>query len=366
MNTKKRYDNSIFKAAIDENGFLVDTPVVARIGVQVYYDASGNEIREFRPSDEVFKESSLASFQGKPITLDHVTVNSDNAKDVVVGSISGKAEKMGNAVVAPIVIYDKGAIEEAMSGNAKELSVGYEAFIDMTPGWGDPLTGEYILKSDANHDAPDGYEEFDAIQRDIKVNHLAMVFRGRAGIAKLNLDGEQERPYTDTVKLTNEESNMTVKIKIDSAEVEVSKDVADHIGKLQAKAEQAGAKVDGLQAECDALKAKVDSIPDQIEAALKEAKEKADALGAVISFASGIGIKCDGLAEKEIKLAVIDEVLGIDAKEKSDAYINQSYEIARDSDKMAAQRIKVHGDKSDDKNDVADSGIPDPQARFRK
>ena len=35
--SKIRYDSAKFKATIDENGFLVDTPVVAHLAVQVYY-----------------------------------------------------------------------------------------------------------------------------------------------------------------------------------------------------------------------------------------------------------------------------------------------------------------------------------------
>lgn len=371
MKAKQRFDYLLFKAKKDENGFLVDVPVVARVGLQEYTLADGTIQREFRPESEVFDFVSLASYRGKPVTLGHVTVTPDNAKDVVVGNCSGEAfaDRSEGKVMCPITIMDSGAIAAAESGEARELSVGYTVIEIHKEGWGSNVSGQYILKEDMEPDItiPDDWVEFDVLQTKIRVNHVALVSKGRAGIARLNLDGSEEIKYDEHVQLTNEESNMTVKIKIDSAEVEVSKDVADHIGKLQTAAEQAGAKVDGLQAERDALKAKVDGIPAQIEAALAEAKEKADELGAVIALASGMGIKCDGLDEKAIKLAVIDEVLGIDAKEKSDAYINQSYEIARDSDKMAAQRIKVHGDKADGaQGDKADDAIPDPQARFRK
>lgn len=375
MTTKQRYDSVQLKARFDSNGFMHDEPIIARIGIQEYMRADGTMQREFRPANEVFKAEAMELFRGMPIVEGHQEVSTSNARKIVVGSLSGAGRRDGIGLKCPIVIHDKESIESAKRGDAAELSVGYKTNDIHREGWGNVNTGEYVFKDDAEGmeaQFPNGtvmtdeWEEFDVLQTNIVPNHVAKVKHGRAGIARLNLDGSEEIKYDEHVQLNNEESNMTVKIKIDSAEVEVTKDVADHIGKLQTAAEQAGAKVDGLQAERDALKAKVDGIPAQIEAALAEAKEKADALGAVIALASGMGIKCDGLDEKAIKLAVIDEVLGIDAKEKSDAYINQSYEIARDSDKMAAQRIKVHGDKSDDKNDGADSGIPDPQARFRK
>lgn len=357
--SKIRYDSAKFKATIDENGFLVDTPVVARLGVQVYYMEDGRTVREFRPAEEVFKDESLASYQGKPMTLDHVFVNSENAKEVVVGSVSGKAEPLGSSVVAPIVIYDNTAIQEAMAGNAKELSVGYSAILDETPGWGDPITGEYILKSDGNQlDAPEGWQEFDAIQRDIKVNHLAMVYRGRAGIAKLNMDGEQENPYTTDVDINKEDKQEMIKIKLDGAqEFEVAPEIASHIEALNAKADTA-------IAERDALKAKVDAIPSEIEAAVAKAKDDADALAALVAVAAEAGVKADGLDAKGIKVAYVKEVSGLDVAEKSDAYIDAAFDIAKESDKMAEVRKATTASY---KSDSADEPKKlDPRARLAK
>ena len=358
--SKIRYDSAKFKATIDENGFLVDTPVVARLGVQVYYMEGGRTVREFRPAEEVFKDESLASYQGKPMTLDHVFVNSDNAKEVVVGSVTGKAEPLGSSVVAPIVVYDNTAIQEAMAGNAKELSVGYSAILDETPGWGDPITGEYVLKSDGEQfEAPEGWQEFDAIQRDIKVNHLAMVYRGRAGIAKLNMDGEQENPYTTDVDINKEDKQeMTVKIKLDgSQEFEVAPEIASHIEALNAKADTA-------IAERDALKAKVDAMPAEIEAAVAKAKADADALAALVAVAAEAGVEADGLDAKGIKVAYVKEVSGLDVSEKSDAYIDAAFDIAKESDKMAEVR------KATTASDKSDSAVEpkklDPRARLAK
>ena len=357
--SKIRYDSAKFKATIDENGFLVDTPVVARLGVQVYYMKDGRTVREFRPADEVFKDESLASYQGKPMTLDHVFVNSENAKEVVVGSVTGKAEPLGSSVVAPIVVYDNTAIQEAMAGNAKELSVGYSAILDETPGWGDPITGEYVLKSDGDQfDAPEGWQEFDAIQRDIKVNHLAMVYRGRAGIAKLNMDGEQENPYTTDVDINKEDKQEMIKIKLDGAqEFEVAPEIASHIESLNAKADTA-------IAERDALKAKVDAMPAEIEAAVAKAKADADALAALVAVAAEAGVKADGLDAKGIKVAYVKEVSGLDVSEKSDAYIDAAFDIAKESDKMAeVRKATTASDKSDSANEPKKL---DPRARLAK
>lgn len=367
MTIKNRFDTATFKATIDENGFLVDTPVVARLGVQVYYMEDGSTVREFRPAEEVFKEESLASYQGKPMTLDHVFVNSDNAKDVVVGSVTGKAEALGSTVIAPIVVYSQEAIDEARSGNAKELSVGYSAVLDETPGWGDPATGNYILRTDNTQglDIPPDWQEFDAIQRDIKVNHLAMVFRGRAGIAKLNMDGQQENPYTNNVDSIKEDVKEMVKIKLDGAkEFEIAPEVASHIEAVKADSAKEKAKADAMEAERDALKAKVDAMPAEIEKAVAKAKADADALAALVAVAAEAGVKADGLDAKGIKVAYVKEVSGLDVSEKSDAYIDAAFDIAKESDKMAeVRKATVASDKSDGKDEVK---VLNPRARLAK
>lgn len=366
MKVKVRYDSASVKARFDENGFLVDTPVVARVGVQTYFKPDGSERREFRPASEVFKHESLASYQGKPITLGHVFVNVDNAKQVVVGSVSGSAARQDSNVVVPLTVYDKESIEKAKSGLAGELSVGYSTVDVETPGWGSNETGEYKLDGeyDSQDDIPSDWVRFDALQTNIIVNHVAMVYKGRAGVAKLNMDSQQENPYTDDVKSNIEEKDMTVKIKIDSAEVEVSKDVADHIAKLDSAVEAQKAKVDAVEAERDALKAKVDGIPAEIEKAVKAAKADAEALAALVTVATEAGVKADGLDAKGIKVAYVKEVSGLDVADKSDAYIDAAFDIAKDSDKMAEVRKAT---AASDKSDAAEAPKKlDPRARLAK
>lgn len=374
MTTKQRYDSVSIKARFDSNGFLHDEPIIARIGIQEYMRADGTMQREFRPASEVFKAEAMELFRGMPIVEGHQEVSTSNARKIVVGSLSGSGRRDGIALKCPIVIHDKESIESAKRGDAAELSVGYKTNDIHRSGWGNVNTGEYVFKDDAEgmkSNFPEGapttyeWEEFDVLQTNIVPNHVAKVRHGRAGIARLNLDGSEEIKYDEHVQLTNEESKMTVKIKIDSAEVEVSKDVADHIGSLQNKADKASAKVDSLQAECDALKAKVDSMPKEIEKAVEKAKEDAQKLASLVATAAEAGVKVDGLDEKGIKVAYVKEVSGLDVSEKSDAYIDAAFDIAKDSDKMAEVRIKTNSQDNGDskKND----GITlDPRARLSK
>lgn len=367
MKAKQRFDSVQVKAHFDDNGFLVDRPIVARIGLQEYQTPFGVR-REFRPASEVFKPDSLATFAGKPITVGHVTVTPDNADKVVVGSCAGAGIQNGIGVEVPLSIYSKRAIESAKKKDTAEISVGYTSVDIDKPGWGNNKTGEYIfdedMKEDWKPDSPD-WVKFDAVQTNIRVNHIALVFRGRAGIAKLNLDSEQDFPYSDEIPTNKGDEEMTVKIKLDGAvEFDIPKAVADHIETLKADAKAAKEKADGMEAERDALQTKVDGIPAQIDEAVKKAKSDAEEHAKLVADATEIGIKCDGLSAKEIKVAYIKEITGADASGKTDAYIETAFDIAKNSDKMAAQRQAVKGDSfGAEKNDSAELN---PNARFKK
>lgn len=377
MKKVQRFDVARVKARFDENGFLVDTPIVARIGAQTYQTPKGPRV-EFRPASEVFDSESLESFRGKPITLGHTMVNAKNAKNLVVGSCSGagKRDHDGVGVLAPVTVYDEHSIGQAKKKIAAELSVGYTSVDIDRKGWGNNATGEYYFDEDLpenfdelKQDSVSDWVRFDAVQTCIRVNHIALVFKGRAGIAKLNLDSEQEFPYSNHV---NNKEEKTMIIKLDGVEVEVSEQVGAHIAKLDTQIAAAAVTtqetIAALTAERDQLKVKVDGIPAQIEAAVEAAKADEKALAALVAIVGGAGIKTDGLDAKAMKIAYVKEVAKLDVSDKDDVYINASFDIAVKSDTMAQQRLDVAGRAPEDKNhSKADADeIPDPQARFRK
>lgn len=377
MKKVQRFDVARVKARFDENGFLVDTPIVARIGAQTYQTPKGPRV-EFRPASEVFDSESLESFRGKPITLGHTMVNAKNAKNLVVGSCSGagKRDHDGVGVLAPVTVYDEHSIGQAKKKIAAELSVGYTSVDIDRKGWGNNATGEYYFDEDLpenfdelKQDSVSDWVRFDAVQTCIRVNHIALVFKGRAGIAKLNLDSEQEFPYSNHV---NNKEEKTMIIKLDGVEVEVSEQVGAHIAKLDTQIAAAAVTtqetIAALTAERDQLQVKVDGIPAQIEAAVEAAKADEKALAALVAIVGGAGIKTDGLDAKAMKIAYVKEVAKLDVSDKDDVYINASFDIAVKSDAMAQQRLDVAGRAPEDKNhSKADADeIPDPQARFRK
>lgn len=164
----QRYDSVAIKATKTSEGFIRDAPIVGRTGILKYQNADGSIRYEYRPPDEAFNADSLASLQGKPITVGHkAMVSAANAAKVQpIGTVLTAGRQDGDTIRADIVIYD-------LPTNARELSCGYSLDLDETPGT-----------------APDG-QHYDAVQRNIRYNHVAVVPRGRAGIARLNMDGEQ-------------------------------------------------------------------------------------------------------------------------------------------------------------------------------
>ena len=159
------------KTYFTQEGYLVDHPVVTRIGIFEYHNADGTVRKEFRPPEEVFNPESLASYKYKPVIVTHDAgyINSDNVSDEEIGTMTSEGVRDGENVTVEIVIHDTETMKES---GLRELSLGYNLDLDNTPG-------EY------------NGEHYDAVQRNIRINHLALVDSARAGgNARLNVDGK--------------------------------------------------------------------------------------------------------------------------------------------------------------------------------
>lgn len=346
----QRFDNVAFAATKTAEGFIRDTPIVGRTGILVYRNADGTERKEYRPPEEAFKADSLASFLGKPITIGHKAfVTAGNAAQVApVGSVLSEGRQDGNNIIADIVIYN-------LDTNARELSCGYTLDLDETPGT-----------------TPEG-EHYDAIQRNIRVNHIAIVPKGRAGVARLNMDGEQvlEEEQKEEQKM----AEMT-KVRLDSGiEYDCAPEVKVAIEKMNKDSADAKKAYDTLQAKFDALEA---------ELAKEKEGRKADAEKAKANFDEAIKARvellkvaeahkvanADSMTDTEIKTAVIKAVRGdaINLDGKSADYIEAAFDMAKadikqHEDGMAEQRkaTQTHDDGAQN-NDEGDS----PEAAYAK
>lgn len=152
-------------------GYLICTDsILARTGKQkyrkneIFKDSDDEtEIEVDRTEDEVFSPQTLASFENKPITVEHPDedVNVHNYKEYAVGFIrdvrrgdaNGQPVMLGN-----LVITDEQTIQEIENGEHTELSCGYDCDIADEPN---------------------------PCQRNIRGNHVALCECGRAGIARI-------------------------------------------------------------------------------------------------------------------------------------------------------------------------------------
>lgn len=157
------------KRSLTPEGFLLCEEVpVARTGEMLYGPGEvpvepgpDGLIRISRTPEEVFRAETLASCIGKPVTLDHPDdfVTPANFAALGKGAMLNLRRGTGIAddlLVADLMVTDQQAIDAIQTDGIEEVSLGYEAdYEQVSPGRG--------------------------VQRNIVVNHVALVERGRCG-----------------------------------------------------------------------------------------------------------------------------------------------------------------------------------------
>lgn len=145
---------------------------IARTGIQQYTigedltDIDGEPlptkdgiIDVYKDEKVLFDPKTIASFEGKPVTIGHVMIDAENWRDRAVGIAQNVRRGTGNntdKLVADLLITDKDGINTIKSNTMREISLGYEA--------------GYIS---------DGIGK--AHQVSITGNHIAIVPEGKAG-----------------------------------------------------------------------------------------------------------------------------------------------------------------------------------------
>jgi hypothetical protein len=240
----RRYDRTGFrKAEITSQGFLRAPAYATRIGVLKYRDKDGKVIAELRPPEEVFNADSMRTLANVPMTNQHPAegfVNASNAKALSVGYTGDQVERIEDKFVQIFAtVIDKATISEVERG-MQELSCGYECELDPTPG---VYEGEH----------------YDAIQRNIVYNHLAIVPRGRAGAeVKLHLDAGDAVLVNGNDE--NKEADKMAKMKIGDKEFDVHPELAEAFGAHQKDMDAKMAGMAQMQAAHDAMKKEMDAM----------------------------------------------------------------------------------------------------------
>jgi len=257
MGQVSRYDyGQVTKSEVTDEGYLKVWCKAARVGTQLYTRGDGTQVREYRPEDEVSNPDSLASFGMKAVTLNHpkVLLDSKTTKLHQVGHAGSHVRFSDGFVEVALVITDQDAIDAVQRGDAQEVSAGYRVDYDPTPGV-----------------TPDG-ESYDGIQRNIKVNHIALVARGRAGReARLLLDScDRNDAVADIEPPSNSPVISMARITLDGLDIELPADAA---GAVQSFVKETGR----AQAE---LQQKLDAQEEKIQAVVTEKTEAQDRIDA--------------------------------------------------------------------------------------
>lgn len=343
-----------------DEGFLKGKAVLTNIGVFQYLQPNGTIRREARLPEEVFNSDSLASLAMKPVTNGHPKekVTPENASKLKVGSVGSRVDSDGYYVYGDVIITDAAAIQAVESGEARGMSLGYSCDMEETPGnfLGVP---------------------YDAIQRNIRYNHDAIVKVPRAGdAAYIRMDSGDEVPVGNlipspitpeapatkadgtTPQLRTGGETMSKKIRLDGAvEHEVPEAVALHI-------DAQDAKIKVLESDKSTLQARADSALEALEA---EKKARADdAAGfqtrvdaavqsriALVALANKYEVKADG-TDEEIRKALTLKAFpnakldGMDAK-----YLEARFDCAVESLEAGA-KAREDGASNAQKQSISD------------
>lgn len=368
---------------------------VTRVGVLEYMREDGSIQREYRPSDEVSAPASLESLADCAITDFHPysAINPMNHREFAVGHITGApAPAMdGDFVAATMVVADAREIALIDAGERVENSCGYDCVLDMTPGV-----------------APDG-TAYDAIQRAITYNHVALLPKGfgRAGtdvalrldskgapVIRLDSAGNSIPPGAETSNMTVKTTKRTDEDTSAAEESATSTDAevcatcgapVDAEGKYVAPAPVEDAKAEDradakdLRRLNSELQSKLDTANEMI-ASLKSGRVDAKDMQRIVReraslerTAAKVGLeesKFDSLDDAALKRAVIGKVF---PKRKLDGrdehYVEATYDSAREVISNGEYRPTVAADvkpKTDANQTIGGDPLADVKEQLRK
>jgi hypothetical protein len=219
----------------------------------------------YRPDDVIFGDASLQGYAHKPLTNDHPPeqVTADNWKKYAIGHTGDEVTVREKRVRVPMLMADASAIRDVEAGK-REWSAGYSVSFDVQSGT-----------------TPDGLA-YDAIVTGQKINHIALVDRGRAGPdcrigdnARRTTPEQKDRPMPHTMIV----DGLQVPDVSDAAKVAIEKILADKAA-LASRMDVADAKVAELTTTVAAKDAEIATLKQAVEDAKVTPAQLRDAAAA--------------------------------------------------------------------------------------
>lgn len=349
-----------------KDGYLAAYANVARTGIQLY---KGSElgrpdmdvVRVYRPPSEVFDKAALKSMAHRPVTLNHPSevVDAKNWKKYAKGHTGDEILRDGDHVRVPMVLMDAETIKAVESGT-RELSMGYSTELKWTPG----IT-------------EDG-QPYDAVQTEIRANHLAIVPVARGG-SKLRFgDAADEN--------SNKGSSKMKTIMIDGAPVEIAdglaatlienkiKALSDGFEDMKKKKEMAEEEAEKNKKTCDAAMGEIAVLkkqvadaavtPEKLNALVMERKAITDAASALLPK----DFKFDDKKIEDIRRAAVSAHLGDAAvKDMSDDAITGAFTALTATESKSGTKVLASafsGRVADAQQNVNDNGQTEYEKRL--
>lgn len=290
---------------IDQNGYLVADAYPTKTGVFAYRRPDGSIRRELRHEDDVFDSASLQSLANRPIVDEHpdTPMHSGNTRFLARGHVGETIERVGEHVKATLVVTDKELIGKMQGKGKRQLSCGYSA---------DVVDGEGVHNG----------QPYDCRQTNIRYNHLAAVWKGRAGpTAQIHLDADDaviEDLHAPDSDIDNKQdhdnpagdSTMTIKRKLvavthgdfrqDSIELTYDEDSATVVDQLVTRLDESNAAVALIQDKYDAS-----------EKGKKKAEGERDQLADDAKKKDGDHAKLDAMADERAELKGVAAHMGV-------------------------------------------------------
>lgn len=337
MTSQWRYDRGDLLPPVEtEEGYLLLEGFPVKPGILTYRKSDGSTVRELVLPEELYKADSLISMGRKPVTLEHPEVGEvtpDNVGTLAVGDVDGEVEVASNGFVRVKMAVRRADAIGAIRGGKVQLSPGYTVDVDPTPG------------------VHEVYGPYDAIQRNRRYNHVAIVGNARGGPSvRLRFDSE--------------DAEMIEPEAVEEAVVVIDEDIAENKQEAEAAAEAVApddnqlsgmiaiSKALGLSEDADvsAILAKISamvgtsttvdqSAPSQDAAPQEEPPMDEKAMIAyaeerapLLSRADKHGIKLDsGLSNAEMRKQLATSLRPSLRKDAADEYYSAALAIIEDS-----------------------------------
>ena len=276
-----------------QGGIRVDA-ALTRTGLLRYRNPDGSDRWELRRPEDVFHATSLAGLRDAPVTDEHHgLVTAANHSALAKGHVSGEPRQDGDTLAATLVIQDADLIAAIEAGTKREVSAGYECDLETAPG---------------EHAG----QRYDAVQRNIRYNHIAIVPRGRAGSGVcLRLDA------------AGDEVHMAI-VRVEDVEYEDGGQAHKAIVAALARANRAEGEVTALRSRADAAEQTAQALR-AAEESRKEQALRAELLPQVIAC-MGWGYTGEGKSARQLKEDAIGKRTGAsDLAQRSADYIDGCY-----------------------------------------